>query len=187
MPKLSLCAHWYWVKSWRQSFGWSSKEQTYCFDRTSLVTQTVKASAYNEGDPGLIFGSGRSPGEGNGNRFQTLAWKIPWTKEPGRLQSMGSQRVRHDWATSLSLSLLIGKGRHSRFMPPKLCPKLVGFVGSFIAKGQGCFKDQVACKLCIPLIWDLLASHGLIICGSWFSRLLNCDFLSGTSSIWWRF
>ena len=35
----------------------------------------------------------------------TLAWKIPWTKKPGRLQSMGSQRVRHDWATSLSLSL----------------------------------------------------------------------------------
>ena len=33
----------------------------------------------------------------------TLAWKIPWTEEPGRLQSMGSQRVRHDWATSLSL------------------------------------------------------------------------------------
>ena len=34
----------------------------------------------------------------------TLAWKIPWTEEPGRLQSMGSLRVRHDWATSLSLS-----------------------------------------------------------------------------------
>ena len=33
----------------------------------------------------------------------TIAWKIPWTEEPGRLQSMGSQRVRHDWATSLSL------------------------------------------------------------------------------------
>ena len=33
----------------------------------------------------------------------TLAWKIPWTVEPGGLQSMGSQRVRHDWATSLSL------------------------------------------------------------------------------------
>ena len=32
----------------------------------------------------------------------TLAWKIPWTEEPGRLQSMGSLRVRHDWATSLS-------------------------------------------------------------------------------------
>ena len=35
----------------------------------------------------------------------TLAWKIPWTEEPGRLQSMGSQRVGYDWATSLSLSL----------------------------------------------------------------------------------
>ena len=33
----------------------------------------------------------------------TLAWKIPWTEEPGKLQSMGSLRVGHDWATSLSL------------------------------------------------------------------------------------
>ena len=33
----------------------------------------------------------------------TLAWKIPWTEEPGWLQSMGSRRVRHDWVTSLSL------------------------------------------------------------------------------------
>ena len=32
-----------------------------------------------------------------------LAWKIPWMEEPGRLQSMGSRRVGHDWATSLSL------------------------------------------------------------------------------------
>ena len=37
----------------------------------------------------------------------TLAWKIPWTAEPGRLQSMGWQRVRHDWATSLSSLFLI--------------------------------------------------------------------------------
>ena len=34
----------------------------------------------------------------------TLAWKIPWMEEPGRLQSMWSLRVGHDWATSLSLS-----------------------------------------------------------------------------------
>ena len=39
----------------------------------------------------------------------TLAWKIPRTEEPGRLQSMGSWRVGHDWATSLSLSC-IGEG-----------------------------------------------------------------------------
>ena len=39
----------------------------------------------------------------------TLAWKIPWTEEPGRLQSMGSLRVGHNWVTSLSLSC-IGEG-----------------------------------------------------------------------------
>ena len=33
----------------------------------------------------------------------TLAWKIPWAEEPGRLQSMGSRRVGHDWVTSPSL------------------------------------------------------------------------------------
>ena len=37
----------------------------------------------------------------------TLAWKIPWMEEPGRLQSMGSLRVGHDWATSLSLFTFI--------------------------------------------------------------------------------
>ena len=37
----------------------------------------------------------------------TLAWKIPWTEEPCRLQSMGSQRVGHDLATSLTQQLII--------------------------------------------------------------------------------
>ena len=51
----------------------------------------VKASASNVGDLGSILGSGRSPGEGNGNPLMathssSLAWKIPWTEEPGRLQ-----------------------------------------------------------------------------------------------------
>ena len=55
----------------------------------------VKASAYKAGDLGLIPGSGRSPGEGNGSS-STLAWKIPWMEEPGGLQSMGSQGVGHD-------------------------------------------------------------------------------------------
>ena len=42
-------------------------------------------------------------GEAMAPHSSTLAWKIPWTEEPGRLQSMGSLRVGHDWATSLSL------------------------------------------------------------------------------------
>ena len=40
----------------------------------------------------------------------TLAWKIPWTEEPGMLQSKGSRRVGHDWATSLSLFTFIIPG-----------------------------------------------------------------------------
>ena len=54
-----------------------------------------KASVYNAGDPGSIPGLGRSSGEGN-SHSSTLAWKIPWAEEPGRLQSMGLQRIRHD-------------------------------------------------------------------------------------------
>ena len=48
-------------------------------------------------DPGSIPGSGRSPGGGNGNHSSILAWEMPWTEEPGRLQSVGSQRVRHNY------------------------------------------------------------------------------------------
>ena len=37
----------------------------------------------------------------------SLAWKIPWTEEPGRLQPMESQRIEYNWATSLSFSFLL--------------------------------------------------------------------------------
>ena len=59
-----------------------------------------KASPCNAKDPGSIPGLGRSPKEGNGNPHSTiLAWKIPWTEEPDKLQSMGLQRAGHDRAT----------------------------------------------------------------------------------------
>ena len=60
-----------------------------------------KASVCNAGDLGSISGLGRSSGEGNAAHSSTFAWKIPWTEEPSRLQSMGWQRVRRNWATSL--------------------------------------------------------------------------------------
>ena len=44
-----------------------------------------KESAHNAGDPGSIPGLGRSPEKGNGNDSSILAWKIPWTGEPGKL------------------------------------------------------------------------------------------------------
>jgi len=44
----------------------------------------------------LSPGLGRSPGEGNGNPLQDYWLEIPWTEEPSRLQSTGSQRVGHN-------------------------------------------------------------------------------------------
>ena len=55
-----------------------------------------KGSPYNAGDMGSISGSGRSPGGGMATNSSILAWRIPWTEEPGGPQSIGSQRVGHD-------------------------------------------------------------------------------------------
>ena len=54
----------------------------------------VKNLPANTGDLSLVLGLERSPGEGNGDPLQ-YSWKIPWTEEPGGLQSIGSRRVRH--------------------------------------------------------------------------------------------
>ena len=54
---------------------------------------------------GLIPGSGRSPGEENGNSLQQCYLEILWTEEPGSLQSMGSQK-RHDIATQQQQSCI---------------------------------------------------------------------------------
>ena len=50
-----------------------------------------KASSYNEGDLGSIPGLGRSLEKEMATHSSILAWRIPWTEEPGRLQSTGSQ------------------------------------------------------------------------------------------------
>ena len=47
----------------------------------------------NAGDPGLIPGLGRSPEEGMTTHSSILTWRIPWTEQPGRLQSMELQRA----------------------------------------------------------------------------------------------
>ena len=58
-----------------------------------------KESSCNVGDLGLRSGLGRSPGGGHGHS-SILACRIPWTEEPGRLQSIGSRRIGHDWANN---------------------------------------------------------------------------------------
>ena len=64
-----------------------------------LVGSVVKNPSANAGDAGLIPRLGRSPGGGHGNPLQYSCWEIPWTEEPGGLQSMGLQRAGHDRVT----------------------------------------------------------------------------------------
>ena len=59
-----------------------------------------KESASNAGDLGSTPGWEDPLEKGVAIHSSILAWRIPWTEEPGGLRSMGSQRVRHDWATN---------------------------------------------------------------------------------------
>ena len=63
----------------------------------------AKESACNAGDLGRTPEFRRSPGGGHGNPLPILAWRIPWTEEPRRLQSMGSQRAGHNLMTNTHL------------------------------------------------------------------------------------
>ena len=60
-----------------------------------VVVKNPLASAGDVKDKDLVPGSGRSPEEGLAAHSSVLAWRIPWTEEPGRLL-IGSQRVRDD-------------------------------------------------------------------------------------------
>ena len=107
---------------------WENEAQNNCFENSTAVslycfrslqkadniyTQNTwcclfpcssvsKESACSAEDPGSIPGLGRYPEKEMVTCFSILAWKISWTEEPGGLQSMGSQRVRHDWAIELN-------------------------------------------------------------------------------------
>ena len=84
---------------------------------------------------GFISEASRDAEKALAPHSSTLAWKIPWTEEPGGLQSMGSGRVRHDWATSLSVFTFMLWRR-------KWQPTLVFLPG----ESQG-WRSLVACRL----------------------------------------
>ena len=86
----------------------------------SLGGSHNKESSCNVGDVGLIPGLGRCPGKGMATYCHTLIWRIPRTEEPGTLQSLGSQRVGHNWATFTFTCikwdiLLLGQGAASLY------------------------------------------------------------------------
>ena len=74
-----------------------NKVQAWSFSGVSQVAvKNSPANARDTRDLDSIPGSGRSLGGGHGNHSSILARRIPWTEDPGRLQSVRSQRVRHD-------------------------------------------------------------------------------------------
>ena len=89
-----------------------------------------KESTCNAGDSGLISGSEDPLEKGMATHSSILAWRIPWMEDPGGLQSMGLQRVGHDWVTEpfhfnfpnfctfSSLSFLLKNWTHSFLSPP---------------------------------------------------------------------
>ena len=83
----------------------------------------------------------------------TLAWKIPWTEEPGRLQPMGSQRVGHDWATSLSTGMLgMGKAEVRRRRAQQRMRRLDGITDSMDVSWSklGDSEGQASLACCSP-------------------------------------
>ena len=97
------------------------------------------------------------------------AWRIPWTEKPGRLQSMGSQRVRHDWATSLSLSFTMNIGVRVSFWaslvaqpvknPPAMWKTWVRSLGQEdpLEKGKATHSSILAWR--IPWTWGCKESE----------------------------
>ena len=84
------------------------------------VVKNLPASA-GTGDTGVVGlapGSGRTTGIGNATCSGVLAWEIPWTEEPGRLEFMGLQRVVHDWVhTRMHVT------HHGCFLSTSLLPR----------------------------------------------------------------
>ena len=106
-----------WPEYWSFTFSISPSNEysgliSFRMDWLDLLTVqgTLKSFLqHHSSKASILLHSAFFIGEGNGTHSSTLAWKIPWMEKPGRLQSMGSLRVRHDWVTSLSLSF-IGEG-----------------------------------------------------------------------------
>ena len=77
--------------------GYSENANMYLgASQVPLVVKNPLANAGDIRDTGSILGPEDSPGGGHGNSYQYSCWRIAWTEELGRLQSMGSQRVGHD-------------------------------------------------------------------------------------------
>ena len=94
----------------------------------------------------------------------TLACKIPWTEEPGRLQSMGLQRVRHDWVTSMCLSKYVSWHVSPWVYTVRDPLHLLNLIDSFLFHIEEIFNYNLFKIFLIPFLflfffWDPFTSH----------------------------
>ena len=85
-----------WFASWVRKIPWRRDKLPTPAFMGFPVAQTVKNPSAMQEIWVLSLGREDPLEEGMAIHFSILAWRIPWTEEPGRLQSMGSLRVRHD-------------------------------------------------------------------------------------------
>ena len=154
-----------------------------------------KEFACNAGDPDSIPGSERSPGEGNGNPLQYLAWRIPRPEKPGRLQSMGSQsqtRLSDEDTHTHTHTHTPHDGYACQEFRSRLCGSGSGFLW-FCHQYSGWrinFQDDW-----LPWCWLLAGTlssslfgllHGLLEWkGAWLPRVNNFKYRQQSESILW--
>ena len=119
----------------------------------------------------------------------TLAWKIPWTEGPGRLQSMGSLGVGHDWATSLALFTFMHWRRKWQptpvFLPGESQGQRAWWAAVYgVTQSQIWLKQlssssrsQVLVHLCFMLLYDGQLTDPLYLLFPLSSRIWDVDFL----------
>ena len=116
-------------------------------------------------------GSGRSSGEGNETHSSILVWRIPWTKEPWELQSMGLQRVGHNWGLKKTLQVSQLRTTVLKILTNKPHPRQIKSESLWVRLGHQHFKGSPS---------DLMFSHHsrgsrmTILEAHWFGSDLKC-------------
>ena len=149
-----------------------------CDSEASLVAQMAKSQPAMQESWVQSLGQENPLEEGTTTHSSILAWRIPWTEEPGRLQSMGSQRVGHDWVTNTHTWWLSG----GRFFLSALLecsvswPALgISLVLSIASPAPG-LPDQS--EHTVSVTWPLFQ----MLPPSWSKRVLTFNFLP--DNIW---
>ena len=150
--------------SHRIGHDWSNLAATAAFcwaSQVELMVENLPANSGDRGDTSLIPGQETPLEEAMATHSRILAWRIPWTEEPGSLCSMGSQRVRHDWSDS-------AQAQHSgeTSVPPCFCSHCFITLHSFLS---------------VYTIWNLVQAFLYLIINSIFflyilTYFLKCNF-----------